>query len=78
MEISQLNCTWWWVLVVIAGTSTLSADNLIQIGSVDSEIWQVKVKSARVRLFKQARLFGEIRYLSMSDQIRHIFRYDFQ
>ena len=38
-------------------TSTLSAENLIQIGSVDSEIWHVKVKSwGRVYLAKYGTL----------------------
>ena len=40
----------------------LSGKNMIQIGWVVFEIWPVKVKSPGARLFKQARLFGEIRY----------------
>ena len=44
-------------------TPTLSADNFIEIGSLVSEIWPGKVKSRGMRLFKQAGLFGKIRYL---------------
>ena len=41
----------------------ISAENLIEIGSAGPEIcWPGKVKSWGVRLFKQARLFGKIRY----------------
>ena len=46
----------------LRNTSSLSAENLIQISSVVPEIWQVKVKSWGGRLFKQAHLFSEIRY----------------
>ena len=44
---------------------TLSGKNMIQIGYVVSEICRVKVKSREARLFKQVRLFGEIRYAEL-------------
>ena len=42
--------------------SLLSTENLIQIGSMVSEIWSGKVKSQVMRLFRQAYLFGKIWY----------------
>ena len=46
----------------LLSTPTLSAENFLHIGSVVFEIWQVKVKSQGACLFRQAHLFGEIRY----------------
>ena len=52
----------WNLLSDPLGTWTLSAENLLGIGSVFFEISQVKIKSRGVRLFKQARSFRKIRY----------------
>ena len=46
----------------LTNTSTLSAENVLEIGSGISEIWSGKVKSQRARLFKRAHLFGKIVY----------------
>ena len=54
---------WWNSLCGLTNTYTISAERLIQIGSGVSEIWPGEVESRGVRLFKQARLFSEIRYM---------------
>ena len=48
----------------------LNAEHMIQIDWKVPEIWSVKVKSREVRLFKQAHLFGKIRYVNWCNVCR--------
>ena len=50
-------------------TLRLGAENLIKIGSVVSEIWPGKFKSREAHLFKQVRLFLEMRYKVLEHQL---------